>query len=119
MKKMRRRCAPRVRMHANETMTLSGVDARDLRDILTSARLYRYQNPVTAEKNGQESVVWETRITYILDTLDHLILDRYHETYPWHNEPNTKQQRLEDVQETRRTRVLIDTIIKAELEKRR
>jgi hypothetical protein len=119
MRKIKLRCAPRVRMHANETMTVSGIDARDLRDIVTAARLHRYANPVTTEKNDPESFIWERRIVYILETLDRAILDRYHETYPWHAAPKTKQERLAAVREEIRIRKLIDEITEKELSRQR
>ena len=116
MKRERRHCNPRVRLHANGTAVLSGINVDDLRSLLTWARLHNYDHPLDDKaKQDAFNVAWERRLVYICEEADKAILARYHETHPWNDRPKTKAERWRDVREEYRMRKLIDKIINEQL----
>lgn len=133
--KTRRRLAPRVKIHPNGTVTLSGLHYRDLRSILTAASLHHYDTEkkhrekepeVLAEAeeneyglgevvlaNYRDDGIWIRRIRAILEMCDKQICPPYQ---PVQGPVGQLDRlgiftRLRHIRQERDTRIAIDKIM--------
>lgn len=111
----------RVKLHEDGKVTLSGIDYRDLRSILTAASLHRYDNPFSPDpSDSEESNTYNKNwlegqhklIQWMLKLLDNSIRGQRKEA------PKTKAERMREAKERVRERKLINDLIAAAIGKR-
>lgn len=97
---------PRVKLHKSGSITLTGIDYKDLRSIFTAASLWRHDHPV--ESTSMDELEWERRIKYVIDIVEKGIGEEINKTFPWHNAKKTVKQRMEEVKEEKAFRIRMD-----------
>jgi hypothetical protein len=124
------RLAPRVKLHEDGTVTVSGLHARDLKDILTAASLHHMESeskwvPTPEEGeyvdiirwNNYGSRAWFKRLTFVIDHLCTCLDDKIRA--PYRRKIDTKEERLVKVTSDKRFRLMIEKVIKDAIEKRK
>lgn len=99
--------SPKVKMHSNGHVTISGLNYRDARSLLTSAQLYRDEHPV-ADERGLEAKEWERRQLWINRALRDGIKEAIENTHP--QRPVAVGDRWKAVQEKRSLREMFKRI---------
>lgn len=99
---------PRVKLHKSGSITLTGIDYKDLRSIFTAASLYRYDHPVNSEY--KDELEWERRIKYVIEQVEKGIGEEINKTFPWHNSKKTIEQRMNEVKEEKAFRLRLEQL---------
>ena len=110
--KFRRASAPRVTVHANDSVTLSGMTYSDLCSILTDAALHNYDR-IDAQEDA-ESVAYGRKQLHKIEAVEQMQKDALQTNYVEHHGWVTKEQTLKErLQENQRERELIQELMES------
>lgn len=113
---------PRITLHRDGGVTLSGLRYDDLRSILTAARLYRYDHEFRPEpeegphseiiaRNNRDAATWHRRMEYLIDAASRALSEAIQGSHP--PRPKTVKERIRDALEERNFRKRLQEVIDA------